>query len=200
MSDKTYIRLLALLLILAFPAMVKGQEFAVKTNALYWLTATPNVGIEWKMADRWSLSGVVGYNPFNLPNRQKADGTPANPKLHHFLFMPEGKYWFCDVFERSYVGVHLIGAQYNAGGVKLPFFKSFADKRYDGWAAGIGASYGYQWALGSSWGIELSLGVGYIYFNYRRYDCGACGRERGRHHRNYVGPTKAALSISYLIR
>lgn len=199
--NKFYNRLqIAVLLAIVGTMSAGAQKFSVKTNALYWATTTPNIGMEWKMAEKWTLSGVLGYNPFNLPNRLKSDGTPANPKLHHVLFMPEGKYWFCKAFERDNLGLHAIVSQYNVGGVKLPVFKALADNRYKGWAVGAGVSYGYQWALGDSWGLEASLGAGYIYFRYKRYECGACGRERDRRHKHYFGPTKAALSISYLIR
>lgn len=127
----------------------------IKTNLLYWATTTPNVGLEWRLAPRYTLSATVGYNAFNFPNHTDANGVAVNPKLHHWLVMPEAKYWFCRVFERHYIGFHALYGQYNAGGMKFPKF--LEDARYDGWAAGAGLSYGYQWALGKRWGLEASI-------------------------------------------
>ena len=46
---------LAVILLLAFAGTASAQKVAVKTNSLYWLTATPNVGFEFAMADRKSV-------------------------------------------------------------------------------------------------------------------------------------------------
>ena len=147
----------------------RAQQAGIKTNLLYWATTTPNIGLEWRLAPRYTLS-----------------------------VMPEAKYWFCRVFERHYIGFHALYGQYNAGGMKFPKF--LEDARYDGWAAGAGLSYGYQWALGKRWGLEASVGVGYIYLRYDKYNCGACGDKQGNYRRHWFGPTKAAVSFIYYIR
>ena len=177
---------------------VLAQQAGIKTNLLYWATATPNVGLEWSLAPRYTLSATFGYNAFNFPNRTNSDGIAANPKLHHWLVMPEAKYWFCRAFERGYVGLHALYGQYNAGGMRFPKF--LEDGRYDGWATGVGLSYGYQWALGKRWGLETSIGAGYIYLRYDKYNCGACGQKEGSYRRHWFGPTKAAVSFIYYIR
>ena len=82
----------------------------------------------------------------------------------------------------------------------MKFPKFLEDARYDGWAAGAGLSYGYQWALGKRWGLEASIGAGYIYLRYYKYDCGACGDKQGNYRQHRFGPTKAAVSFIYYIR
>lgn len=89
----------------------RAQQAGIKTNLLYWATTTPNIGLEWRLAPRYTLSATVGYNAFNFPNRTDANGVAANPKLHHWLVMPEAKYWFCRVFERHYIGFHALYGQ-----------------------------------------------------------------------------------------
>lgn len=189
---------LCLLFLLFFSFPVCAQKVSVRTNLLYWATATPNASLEWKLASRYTLSATVGYNAFNFPNRMNADGIAINPKLHHWLVMPEVKYWLCRAFERHYLGLHALYGEYNAGGMQLLSFLS--DGRYDGRAVGMGVSYGYQWPLGRRWGVEASVGAGYIHFRYDKFECGACGRKAGAFRRHYFGPTKAALSIIYYIR
>lgn len=193
-----FVAVFLLLCGIAFPSHVAAQQTGIKTNLLYWATTTPNMGLEFRLASRYTLSVTVGYNAFNFPNSNSSGSTAVNPKLHHWLVMPESKYWFCKAFERHYIGLHALYGQYNAGGMKFPkFLKS---GRYDGWAAGAGLSYGYQWAIGKRWGLEASVGAGYIYLRYGKYKCGACGKKEGNYRHHYFVPTKAALSFIYYIR
>ena len=177
---------------------VQAQHTGIKTNLLYWMTATPNFGLEWSPVSHYTFSATFGYNAFNLPNRMEESDFPANPKLHHWLVMPEAKYWFCRAFERSYLGAHALYGRYNVGGVH--FLSPLRNNRYEGWGAGVGLSCGYQWVIGSCWGLELSLGAGYLYTEYNKFDCGACGVKQGNFRQHYFGPTKAAVSFIYYIR
>ena len=45
---------------------VQAQDIAVKTNALYWLTTTPNLGVEFAVGDQTTFSLEGGYNPWTL--------------------------------------------------------------------------------------------------------------------------------------
>ena len=57
---------LALISLFAFAFEASAQKVAVKTNSLYWMTATPNVGFEFALADRWTLEVAGGYNPWTF--------------------------------------------------------------------------------------------------------------------------------------
>lgn len=50
-------RLFIIAVVLFFGSMgtMSAQKLAVKTNALYWMTATPNVDVEFALADRWTV-------------------------------------------------------------------------------------------------------------------------------------------------
>ena len=93
-----------------------------------------------------------------------------------------------------------MGGQFNAGGIRLPFglLKDFRDNRYEGWFAGGGLTAGYQMPLSRHWNLETSIGFGYDYIHYDRYECRTCGNLTGEADRNYVGPTKAALELIYM--
>ncbi|MBD5227618.1 MAG: DUF3575 domain-containing protein, partial [Bacteroidales bacterium] len=80
-------------LLISFPARLRAESVAVGTNMLYWLSATPNAGVEWAASERFSLALSFGYNAFNFPDRTNSAGNPANPKLHHWSVMPEGRLW-----------------------------------------------------------------------------------------------------------
>ena len=42
----------------------RGATIALKTNALYWSTATPNLGMEVRWASKWTMEAEIGLNPF----------------------------------------------------------------------------------------------------------------------------------------
>lgn len=177
---------------------VYAQRIGVKTNSLYWATTTPNLGFEFRTSEQTTFSLFGGYNPFNFSSRVRQDGVKVNPKIRHWLVMPEFRYWFCKAFERGNIGIHGIYGQYNVGGIS--FIKPLKDYRYQGDAYGGGISYGYHWAVSERWGFEASLGAGFLRLHYKKYDCGECGDQIGEYKRNYLGPTKAALSLIYFLK
>lgn len=178
-------------LILVFGMWGYGQKIAVKTNALYWATATPNLGVELGLGKRITLDIAAGYNPFTFSD---------NRKWKHYLIQPELRYWLCERFNGHFFGLHTGYMNYNVGKIPLLYSKDAKNHRYEGWMTGVGLSYGYQWMLGGRWNIEATLGLGYIHTSYTRYDPDKCGECDGKYTRNYFAPTRAAISIIYLIK
>lgn len=160
----------------------------IKTNLLYDLTSTLNLGAELYLSKQLSIDISLNYNPWTFSN---------NRKFKHFLFQPELRHWLNESFKEDFLGVHLIYSHYNVG--NLPF-GSFKNNRYQGDAYGIGFSYGYQWLLSPLWSIEATLGVGYVYMDYTRYECKTCGSKLGKGSRNYIGPTKIGFSFIYILK
>ncbi len=181
--------------LLMFVALAsQAQNFGFKTNALYWATTTPNLGAEMAVGRKHTAQVFFGFNPW-----KQSGGDQSS--IRHWLVQPEYRYWFCQNFNGWFLGVHAMGGQFNAGGVKLPFGlkKDLRDHRYEGWYLGGGVTAGYQWPLSKHWNLETSIGVGYDYIQYDKFKCGTCGEKEGRTHDNYVGPTKAALSLIYML-
>jgi len=177
-------RKIVLLMVLTVMAgiwhVAEAQDVAVKTNGLYWLTTTPNVGVEFATGNKWTLEVAGAYNPWTFND---------DKKMRCWLVQPEMKYWFCEKFEGHFVGMHVHGAQ---------FFGGFHEKRYDGYLAGFGFSYGYDWILSPHWNLEAEIGLGYAHLWYDESDRIPCLKNKTPEHKNYVGPTKLALSIVYL--
>lgn len=159
---------------------IHAQDVALKTNGLFWLTTTTNASVEFATSDKFTLELAGAYNPWTFSDDRK---------MRFWLAQPEMKYWICEKFEGHFVGLHLHGAQ---------FFGGWHEKRYDGYLAGGGFSYGYDWILSPHWNLEAEIGIGYAHLWYDespRIPCEKCKRPR---HKNYVGPTKAAISIVYI--
>ena len=176
-----------------------GQNIAIKSNLLYDLTTTLNMGGEVRCDDTHTISLSLNYNPWNFG---------GNKKMKHFLLQPEYRKWFNEVFTGSFIGFQLHYALFNFGGM-LPWGfnngkmlgienRQIAHNRYQGNLAGFGISYGYQWILGKHWNLEGNIGIGYARVKYEQFECKTCGEKVKEGHKNYVGPTKAAVSLIYL--
>ena len=175
---------------------VSAQNWAVKTNLLYDMTATMNLGAEVHMSPQWTLDVSANWNPWTFSD---------NKKWKQLSFQPEARYWFCEAFNGHFLGAHLLGGIYNMSNWDTDFtflgtdFGKLKDHRYEGWMLGAGIAYGYQWILSKHWSIEAEIGIGYVYSRYDKYRCAGCGRktEEGKSH-HFVGPTKAAVNLIYV--
>ena len=157
-----------------------AQDVAIKTNTLYWLTTTPNLGVELSISKKVTIELAGAYNPWTFKN---------DKKMRFWLAQPEVKYWLCEKFNGSFIGLHFHGAQYYGG---------FSSKRYDGYLAGGGFTYGYDWLLSPHWNLEAAIGIGYAYLWYKESERISCGKCPEKKHKNYFGPTKIALSLTYI--
>lgn len=172
---------------------VFGQKIGVKTNLLYDATTTMNLGFEFGLAPRWTLELSGSYNPWTLDEGK-------NKKIKHLAVIPEARYWLCNRFQGHFFGLHSGYSQFNISAVRLPFqSKSTKNHRYQGWGTGVGLAYGYSWILGKRWNLEATFGLGYIYTNYDKYECATCGKFKANTDNHYFGPTKAGVSVIFMI-
>lgn len=172
-----------------------SQNVAVKTNILYDALLTPDLGIEAKVAPKWTIELTGNLNLWKVNER----------KWMQWNVQPESRYWFCKAFTEHFLGFHVIGGQYNFGNLPFDFkflrtdFGQLRDNRLQGWMVGTGVAYGYSWILDRHWNLEAEIGIGWIYTRYDKYPCAVCGTkiESNKPH-NYFGPTKAAINIEYI--
>ena len=197
MKMRTIKLFLAACFLLVFATGIHAQEqgtktylpkFAIKTNALYWATSTPNLGFEVALAKKLTLDVSGNYNPWKFSK---------NRQIKHWLVQPELRYWLCERFNGSVFGLHGHYADVNMS--NLDIF-GLGNYRYDGKIYGAGISYGYHWILKNRWSMEATIGAGYARLNYDKYACGKCGEKLGHNNKNYFGPTKIGLSIIYTIK
>lgn len=73
-----------------------GQNIAIKSNLLYDLTTSLNLGGEIRCDDTHTLSLSVNYNPWSFGN---------NKKIKHFLIQPEYRKWFNEAFAQGALSV-----------------------------------------------------------------------------------------------
>jgi hypothetical protein len=161
--------------------VLESPKFVIKTNTLYWLTTTPNLGFETVAGTKLSLDVAANFNPWK------------SVKFRHFMIQPELRYWFNKPVQGHFVGFQAHYAYVNIGAAILDGHNK------QGNIFGIGASYGYNWAISTKWRLEGVASLGYAHFNYLVY--GKNGEQLGgTHYYNYVGPTKLALNLIYVIK
>ena len=166
----------------------KSPLLAAKTNLLYWATSTPNIGLEIALGKKWSIDANFGINPWSFKD---------NGSLQHWMVSPELRYWFCKPFERHFLGLHAMYGNYNVGNIS--FISALENNIYEGALYGGGVTYGYHFPLKGRWGLELNIGLGFLRLQHDKYKCKDCNEKLGRFKENYLGPTKASVSLIYVI-
>ena len=77
-----------------------AQNVVVKTNLLYDITTTANLGIEFSVAPKWTVDISGNLNAWTFSD---------NKKWKHWVLQPEARYWLCERFNGHFVGAHLVG-------------------------------------------------------------------------------------------
>lgn len=170
-------------------------RFAIKTNLLEDAIALPNLGVEFALGKRFSLSAswMHGWWPnADIPLWMRAYGGELN-----------FRYWFGSNvdFKGHHIGIYGQAFLYDfcrgKNGVMSgpPGGTMLDDTNY---AAGI--EYGYSILLHPHLTLDFVLGVGYmggLYHNYVKMDDCKVWQLTGQRH--WIGPTKAEITLRYEI-
>ena len=71
---------------------------------------------------------------------------------------------------------------------------------YEGWLLGAGVSYGYHWILAPRFSLEFTISAGYAYLQFDKNRCTDCTKKIGEGHRHYFGPTRAGISMVFMLK
>lgn len=192
-------------LLLAAGSLAAQDRFAVKTNLLHDATGSVNLGVEVGIAPKWTAQIAGSFN----------DWKTGDMWLNHLLVSPEVRYWICERFSGTFLSVHAHAGTATLGSFwdfsryfrKFPNLETFMLK--DATVLGLGVGIGHAFVLGRHWNLELELGLGYMYTKGDEYELAE--KADGTHYLpdnaipvlegsvfDYLGPTKAALSLVYL--
>ena len=157
----------------------------IRTNLLYDALLVPNVGLEVGLTDRTSLVGNVMFDWLGFSQKQ----------LYWRILSGdvELRYWLgntVNAFQRKGHHIGIYGGVYRYD-VELGKGGQMADFNYGG-----GISYGYSAPLNRSLSLDMSIGIGYMGGEYKKYEY---IDERyvwqSDNERNYIGPTKAEVTL-----
>lgn len=200
-GTKKFIKAGVFFILLFTASNLHAQNIAVKSNLLYDLTSSLNIGGEIRCDDTHTFNLSINYNPWNFGN---------NRKMKHFLLQPEYRKWLNETFSGSFIGIQAHYAQFNFGGM-LPWGfgdgkmlgienKLIANNRFQGNLIGFGISYGYQWIISPQWNLEAACALGYAHLSYKRYGQPKEAAFIEKSQTNYWGPTQVSISLIYFIQ
>ena len=180
------LRLLCALALLlgAFAAQnTYAQRLALKTNALEYLTLSPNLTLEARLSRVLTLQLGLGGNPITKPI--------GDFKATNFRVEPELRYWFNRPMARHFVTLSATAGFYNL---------QLKDRLYQGDVIMGGISYGYALVLSRHWNMEAEIGVGLGQFHGYHYNK-ATPRPRLPNYRGIKPvPVRFALSFGYIFK
>ena len=96
-KDRNIIQRIALLLVMLFfvgSGVYAQENFAVRNNLIYDISGTPNLGVDVRVSQHWTLGLTAGYRPWPLDDK-------TTRKWRHLLVAPELRYWNDSTFHRS---------------------------------------------------------------------------------------------------
>lgn len=159
----------------------------IKINALEAATLLSNFGMEFRITPRLSFDVMGHYSPYDYFNEAR--------KVRIFAIQPEVRYWFGESLVKGhFVGVHVPVSGFN---VQLNDDYRYQDPNRALW--GVGVSYGYAMPLGKKqkWGVEFTIGVGYMNIVYDVYEGVHNGKLLRTESQHYFGPTRLGIDFSY---
>lgn len=155
-----------------------AQRSALRINLLGLATANLNLEASRMLGAKWSAHLSLQAKPWayplpmpvgalryieNLDNHEQnllEFGTIKHTE--NYTVQPSLRYWTKGAYNRGlFFGLHAIGTLFEYGGDKF-------DTRYrKGWGIGAGLSFGYSHELSQRLNLELELGLGGLYRNYK---------------------------------
>lgn len=185
------------MIVILFVSIVKAQGGAkddklvwtLRSNLLYDIALTPNVGVEFAVDDKWSVGAnwVYAWWDSRLDNNfWRIYG--GEFFVNHYLFRDE---------KSVALTGHHVGGFFQAGTYDFEFG---GDGQMAEFNWGVSLSYGYSLAITRYMNLDFEIGVGYFGGKYQRYypDNGCYVWEDTRD-RNYVGVTKLGVTLAWFI-
>jgi putative salt-induced outer membrane protein YdiY len=161
---------------------VKAQFYSLSTNALGLATGNINMELSMSFNRKWSFHAPVQYNPFVLSN---------NRQIRNLTIQPGVRYWMRETYVGSFIGIQSTVSRFHVGDIWNKY-------RYDGFTAGLGASFGKTYMINPRLNFEWELGAGVFWASYDKYRCKKCGLKIGKQNGMYILPTRIAANLVYL--
>ena len=133
------------------PYEMADKSLRLRTNILPWAIAVPNIGAEYVIAEKWSLTFDILYCPWKISDHFA---------IKNISILPEGRWWLKTSQKGSFFNIHADIAWFNA---RLNDFR-YQDQSRPLLGAGIG--YGYRLEINPKWGVEFEIGAGVANMKY----------------------------------
>lgn len=167
----------------------RAQMLAVNTDVAMDALMAPNIGLELTVANQSTLS-------LNTLISHKSWGKDAQVAA----IQPEYRYYLSGrPMNKFFLGI---------GGIASVYDVDIKDKRYDGYCAGVGLTFGYVLPLSDRWSVDFHAGFGATAYKQKEYyngdDYDSEFNDDGYPIANAKGfrymPTRIGISVSYTLR
>jgi len=164
-------------------------NLALKSNLLYDALLVPNLGAELYVGKNISISFTWMHAWWKTDRR-------------HYYWRTYGgelevRKWFGTKAAQRLNGHH---AGLYAGSLTYDFELGRRGNLSDRWTRHFGLSYGYSWRIAPYLNLDCSIGIGYLTGRYKEYlPVDGCYVWQATKNRHWVGPTKAEVSLVWLI-
>lgn len=170
----------------------------VKTNMLYDVAATPNIGIEFYVAPQFTIAANWAYAWWHKDSKSRywrAYG--GDLEARYYFRKPDGrKDRIAHAFQGHHVGLY---------GALCTYDFEFGNNGQQGakWNYGGGISYGYSLPIAKRLNLDFTLGLGCLYGDYYTYEPSTVKDDdyywTATKQRKYWGPTKAEISLVWVL-
>ncbi len=167
---------------------------AFKTNLLFDVVSALNVELEFPIGQRWSIAGEWVF-PWWLYEKKQYALEVGNGNL-------EVKYWFGNRNNHEQLTGWFMGVYGGIGYYDLEWETEGHQGEF--WHTGISGGYAHTISKNGRWRMEYTLGLGYLSADYRIYvpKTGTDNEwhliRQGNGHRNWIGPTRAKVSLVWM--
>lgn len=164
-------------------AQTCNSHISLRANLLRWATLTPDLGLEWQFARRWSIAVDGSWASWSWDNKNK----------RHALWevAPEVRYYF------SESNKFYLGAQYKIG--ECNYKLSSTGKQGD--LQGGGITFGYKLPIGKSLALDFNVGAGCLHTDYETYQVIENMRVKdGDHTKNVWGVTDLGVTLVWKLK
>ena len=157
-----------------------AMGLALRANLLRWATLTPDLGLEWRISDRWSVGVNGSWTSWSWNDKER--------RYALWEVAPEVRYYM-GAQRRGYLGV-----MFKAGA----FNYKFSETGRQGDLVGGGLTGGYILPVGKRLALDFSLGLGYLTADYEQYKVIDGVRVRqGSETKDWWGPVHAGITLRW---
>lgn len=167
------------------------SRVALRTNLLYDAVLIPNLGVQVNTIKNWAIYADIMYAGWDIPTKHyywDLYGAQIGIKKHFGEKSRER------VFSGHHYGIYCQALAYD---LEL----GYIGQQTPSLNIGVGVDYGYSFPITRTLNLCLEIGIGYIGGKYHEYIIEEDHYTwRGTIDRNWFGPTKASVSLLWLIR
>ena len=158
--------------------ITNDYHLSLRANLLRWATLTPDLGLEWRICQSWSIAVNGSWTSWSWSDKDRRYALwEVAPEVRYY--MGEKKAWY-------------LGAMFKAG----QFNYKISETGKQGDLMGGGITTGYQLRLNKALTLDFNLGLGYLNADFEKYEVIDGVRVRcGNETKNWCGPINAGVTL-----